>query len=56
MGIKKSCSTTLNIKMIRSYQKNFVKSKNATEHQELREKSPEYVVLTIQTVSTAFYV
>ena len=54
-GIIKSCSATLNMKMIRSYEKNFGKSKSATEHQKLHGKLLEYVVLTIQTVSTDFY-
>ena len=52
--IIKSRSTTLNIKMIRNYQKNFGKSKRAMEHQKLFGKSSEYVVLAIQTVSAAF--
>ena len=42
--------------MIRNYQKNFEKSKSAMEHQKLHGKLSEYVVLTIQTVSAAFYV
>ena len=49
-------STTLNIKMIRNYQKNFGKSKSAMEHQKLHGKLPEYVPLTTQTVRAAFYV
>ena len=53
-GIKKSRSTTLHIKMIRNYQKNFGKPKRAMEHQKLHGKLSEYAVLTIQTVSTAF--
>ena len=52
--IIKSRSTTLNIKMIRNYQKIFGKSKRAMEHQKLFGKSSEYVVLAIQTVSAAF--
>ena len=55
-GIIKSRSTTLNIKMIRNYQKNFGKSKSAMEHQNLHGKLSEYVPLTTQTVSAAFYV
>ena len=54
--IIKSRSTTLNIKMIRNYQKNFGKSKSAMEHQKLHGKLSEYVVLIIKTVSGAFYV
>ena len=38
------------------HQKNFGKSKSAMEHQKLHGKSTECVVLTIQTVSAAFYV
>ena len=53
-GIIKSRSTTLNIKMIRNYQKNFGKSKSAMEHQKLHGKLSEYVPLTTQTVSAAF--
>ena len=53
---KDRCSTTLNIKMIQNYQKNFGKSKSAIEYQKLHGKFSEYVVLTIQTASTAFYV
>ena len=49
--IIKSLSTTLNIKMIRNYQKNFQKSKSKMEHQRLHGKLSEYVVLTTQTVS-----
>ena len=45
-GIIKSRSTTLNIKMIRNYQKNFGKSKGAMEHQKLHGKLSEYVPLT----------
>ena len=55
-GIIKSGSTTLNIKMIQSYQKNFGKSKSAMEHQKLHGKLSEFVVLAIQKVSAAFYV
>ena len=44
------------IKMIRNYQKNFGKSKGAMEHQKLHGKLSEYISLTTQTVSTAFYV
>ena len=55
-GIIKSCSTTLNIKMIRNYQKKFGKSKSAVEHKKLHGKLSEYVPLTTQTVSAAFYV
>ena len=55
-GIIKSGSTTLDIKMIQSYQKNFEKSKSAMEHQKLHGKLSEFVVLAIQKVSAAFYV
>ena len=55
-GIIKSRSTTLNIKMIRNYQKNFGKSKSEMEHQKLHGKLSEYFLLTTQTVSAAFYV
>ena len=60
-GIIKSLSTTLNIRMIRNYQKNFQKRyyfviKSAMEHQKLLEKLSEYVPLTTQTLSAAFYV
>ena len=55
-GIIKSGSTTLDIKMIQSYQKNFGKSKSAVEHQKLHGKLSEFVVLAIQKVSAAFYV
>ena len=41
--------------MIQNYQKNFGKSKSAMDHRKLHGKLSEYVVLTIQTVSTAFY-
>ena len=54
--IIKSRSTTLYIKMIRNYQNNLEKSKSAVEHQKLYGKLSEYVVLIIETVSTAFYV
>ena len=54
-GIIKSRSTTVNKKMIWNYQKNFGKSKGAMEHQKLHGKLSEYVPLTIQTVSPAFY-
>ena len=55
-GNIKSRSTSLNIKMIRNYQKNFGKSKSAMEHQKLHGKLSEYVPLTTQMVSAAFYV
>ena len=55
-GIIKSRSTTLNIKMIWSYKNNFGKSKSAMEHQKLDAKLSEYVPLTTQTASAAFYV
>ena len=55
-SIIKSGSTTLNIKMIQSYHKNFGKSKSAMEHQKLHGKLSEFVVFAIQTASTAFYV
>ena len=42
-------------KMIRNYQKNFGKSKSAMEHQKLHGKLSEYVPLTTQIVSAAFY-
>ena len=42
--------------MIWNYQKNFVKSKSAMEHQILHGQLSEHVILTIQTVSAAFYV
>ena len=41
--------------MIRNYQNNFGKLKSAMEHQKLHGKLSEYVVLTIQAVSAAFY-
>ena len=53
---KKSFNHLENIKMIRNYQKNFGKSKSAMEHQKLHGKLSEYVPLTTQTVSAAFYV
>ena len=53
-GIIKSRSTMLNIKMIRSYQKNFGKSKSAKEHQKLHVKLSQYIILTSQTVGVAF--
>ena len=52
----KSRSTTLNIQTTRNYQKNFGESKSAVEHQKSHERLSEYVVLTIQTESAAFYV
>ena len=55
-GIIKSPSTTLNIKATQNYQKIFGKSKSAVEHQKSHGRLSEYVVLTIQTVSAAFYV
>ena len=55
-GIIKSLSTTINIKMMQNYQKNLGKSKSAMEHQKLHGKLSEYVPLTTQTVSAAFYV
>ena len=54
--IIKSFSTTLNIKMIRNYQKNLGKSKIELEHQKLLGELAEHAVLTIQTVSADFYV
>ena len=54
--IIKSFSTTLNIKMIRNYQKNLAKSKIELEHQKLLGELAEHAVLTIQTVSADFYV
>ena len=42
--------------MIPNYQKNFGKSKSAKEHQQLHGKLSEYVPLTTQTVSAAFYI
>ena len=55
-GVIKSRSTTLNIKTIRNYQKNFAKSKSEMKHQKMDGQLSEYAVLTIQTVSAAFYV
>ena len=55
-GIIKSHSTTLNTKTTLNYQKNFGKLKSAVEHQKSHGRLSEYVVLTIQTVSAAFYV
>ena len=55
-GIIKSRFTTLNIKMTRNYQKNLGKLKSAGENQKSHGRLSEYVVLTIQTVSAAFYV
>ena len=46
----------LNIKTIRNYQKNFRKKKSTVEPQKSHGSLLEYVVLTIQTVSAAFYV
>ena len=56
LGIIKSPSTTLNIKMIRNCQKNFDQSKSAIEHQKLHGKLSEYAPLTTQTVSASVYV
>ena len=42
--------------MIQNYQKDFGKSKSAMEHKKLHGKLSEHVILTIQTVSAAFYV
>ena len=42
--------------MIQNYEKDFGKSKSAMEHQKLHRKLSEYVPLTTQTVSAAFYV
>ena len=52
-GIIKCRSSTLNIKMIGNYQKNFGKSKSAMEHQKLHGKLSEHDPLTTQTVSAA---
>ena len=52
--IIKSHLSMLNVKMRPNYQKNFEKS--GFEHKTLHGKLTEYVVLTIQTVSIAFYV
>ena len=46
----------LNIKTTRNYQKNFGKLESALEHQKSHGRLSEYVVLTIQTVSAAFFV
>ena len=54
--IIKSRSTTLNKKVIRNYQNNFGKSKSTMEHQKLHGTLSDYAVLTIQTVSAAYYV
>ena len=54
--IIKSLSTTLNIKMTRNNQKNIEKSKSAMEHHKLYGKLSEYIVLTMQIESAAFYV
>ena len=43
-------------KMTRNYQKNLEKSKSAMEHEKSHGKLSQYVDLTIQTVSVAFYV
>ena len=56
LEIIKSRSTSLNIKITWNYQKNFEKSKSAVEHQKSHGRLSEYVVVTIQTVSAAFYV
>ena len=42
--------------MTPNYQKKIGKSKSVMEHQKSQGKLSEYVVLTIQTVSAAFYV
>ena len=42
--------------MTRNYQKNLEKSKSAMEHEKSHGKLSQYVDLTIQTVSVAFYV
>ena len=55
LEIIKSRSATLNIKMMPDYPKMFGKSKSAMEHQKIHRKLSEYVILTIQTLSTAFY-
>ena len=47
-GIIKSRSTTLNIKIIRNYQKNLGKSKSAMEHQKLHGKLSENDPLTTE--------
>ena len=55
-GNHKKSLNHLNIKMTRNYQNFFGKSKNTMDHQKLHGKISEYVVLTIQIVSAAFYV
>ena len=55
-GIIRSCSTTLNPKMMRNYQNNLGKSKSVIKQQKLHGKLSEYAVLTIQTIRVAFYV
>ena len=55
-GNIKSLSTTLNIQMIQDYQSDFGKSRIAMENQKLHEKFSEYVFLTVQTVSAAFFI
>ena len=55
-GIIKNRSTTLNIKATRNYQKTFGKLKIAVERQKSHGSLSEYVVLTIQSGSAAFYV
>ena len=55
LRIKRTRSTTLNIKIIQNYQNNFGKSKSAMEHQKLHGKLSEYVILTMQTVRVAFF-
>ena len=40
----------------KNFQNNFWKSKSAMEHQKLHGRLSEYVVLTIQTISAAFYI
>ena len=54
--IIKSRSTTIHIKMTQHYHKNIGKSKSAVEHQKSHGRLSQYVVLTIETVSAAFYV
>ena len=44
------------MKMILNYQNNFGKSKSTMEQQKLHGKFSTHAVLTIETVSTAFYV
>ena len=55
LEIIKSRSATLNIEVMPDYPKMFGKSKSAMEHQKLHRKLSEYFILTIQTLSTAFY-